>query len=210
MHTAKRRGFMETPQGVPLTDDQTSRLAGTSKGDLIRCKEELLLNGVPSIEEETGVMYCRRMVKDTQKAEKCSAKGKSGGGNPNWKKNKENIINKIPEARSHISLKVTFKGQFNGISGDNRDMIEEVLNCVPEFGRLDPASLLKAIHDAGENPRIKENHDEFVRDMRNSRKLPNIPAKKYAAYLQSDGMPNKKKSQKPQTTFVGRTAGEDS
>jgi uncharacterized phage protein (TIGR02220 family) len=121
MHSAKRRGYLETPQGQPLTDDHTARLMATFKGDLLRCKEELLLHGVPSVEDGTGVWYCRRMVKETQKAEKCSESGRRGGGNPNI--NKENINKEdIPEARSHISLKVTFKGRdflevFNEITG---------------------------------------------------------------------------------------------
>lgn len=110
MHSAKRRGFLETPQGQALTDDQTSRLIGAFKDDLYRCKNELILHGVPSVEESTGVWYCRRMVKETQKAEKCSVSGRKGGGNPSLNKEiyKEEI--QKPEARSHISLKATFKG----------------------------------------------------------------------------------------------------
>ena len=36
MHGAKRCGFLETQAGKPLTDDETSRLTGTFKGDLYR------------------------------------------------------------------------------------------------------------------------------------------------------------------------------
>ena len=90
MHSAKRRGYMETPQGQPLTDEQTARLIGTFKQDVLTLRNELKEHGVPSFEEETGIMYCRRMVKDTEKAEKFSKLGKIGGGNPNLKKNKDN------------------------------------------------------------------------------------------------------------------------
>lgn len=107
MHNAKRRGFLETPQGVQLDDEQTSRLIGAFKDDLYRCKAELLVHGIPSVDEETGIWYCRRMVKETLKAQKCSDAGRSGGGNPILnKENKEDI----PDTRHHISLKETFKG----------------------------------------------------------------------------------------------------
>ena len=107
MHSAQRRGFLESPKGHKLDDEQLARLTCTFKGDVYRCKSELLKHGVPSICEETGVWYCRRMVRETKKSEKCSQAGKYGGGNPDVtisKKNKE----RIPEY--HISLNVTFKG----------------------------------------------------------------------------------------------------
>lgn len=124
MHNAKRRGFMETPQGAPLSDDQAARLIGTSKGDVERLRGELLEHGVPSVDDDSGVMYCRRMIKDTQKAEKCSAAGKKNGGSPLLRKNKENTDIRIPETRNHISLEVTSKG---GLSGGNKESSEEFL-----------------------------------------------------------------------------------
>ena len=132
MHSAKRRGYLETPQGQPLTDDHTARLMATFKGDLYRCKEELLLHGVPSVDEETGIWYCRRMVKETQKAEKCSESGRRGGGNPNI--NKENINKEyIPEARSHISLKVPFEETFKGQDEDAFRVCMDVLKLDQSF-----------------------------------------------------------------------------
>lgn len=118
MHNAKRRGYLESPQGLPLDDDQTSRLIGTFKGDLYRCKQELLLHGVPSIEPETGVWFCRRMVKETSKAEKCSEAAKRGGGNPHLKADTEY---QIPDTRDHISLKVPFKGDVYTSSGNDEE-----------------------------------------------------------------------------------------
>jgi len=187
MHCAKRRGFFETPQGQPLSDDQAARLIGTSKGDVLRLRDELKEHGVPSFEEETGIMYCRRMVKDTIKAEKCSVAGKKNGGSPLLKKNKDNTD--IPEARSHISLEVTFKGQ---ISGLHASMIEDVLNCRPEFANINPESLLTEIHKAGDNPLLDKNHAEFIADMANSINPPDIPVKKYRNYLNSAGKPQKR------------------
>lgn len=109
MHNAKRRGYLESPSGAPLDESQRLRLMGTFKGEAERCEDELLQHGVPSIEEGTGIWYCRRMVKETAKAEKCSKAGKKGGGSPILTTNTTNT--EVPEARSHISLKGTFKGE---------------------------------------------------------------------------------------------------
>jgi hypothetical protein len=71
-------------------------------------------------------------------------------------------------------------------------MIKEVLTCRPEFVKVKPEALLRAIHDAGKNPRLMENHAEFLADMSNAIKPPNIPPKLYASYLQSDGIYGRK------------------
>jgi len=73
------------------------------------------------------------------------------------------------------------------ISDADAAMIEEVLNCRPEFAKVKPEAIYRAIHEARSNPRLKENHAEFVSDMANSLKPPTIPAKLYASYLQSSG-----------------------
>lgn len=110
MHNANRRGYLESPQGHPLSDEDIMRLTGTFKGDLYRCKSELLKHGVPSVCEESGIWYCRRMVKEAIKAKKCAEAGKMGGGNPALIRHSLKKIKKIPDTRYHISLKVTFKG----------------------------------------------------------------------------------------------------
>ena len=104
MHNAARKGFLEAPNGIKYEDDDIAKIIGTFKGDVYRCKQELLKHGIPSVEEETGVWYCRRMVKEEAKAIKCANAGKKGGGSPLIKE----VIN---NTRYHISLKVTFKGQ---------------------------------------------------------------------------------------------------
>ena len=76
---------------------------------------------------------------------------------------------------------------------DHAKMIKDVLNCRPEFKNVKPEALLKAIHDAGENPRLMENHKEFIADMGNEIQPPNNPPKKYGRYLQNDGLRQKKK-----------------
>ena len=82
MHGAKRRGYMETPFGVPINDDQLARLIGTFKGEIMPLKDELTAQGIPGICENTGIWYSRRMVKETEKSEKCGEAGRRGGGSP--------------------------------------------------------------------------------------------------------------------------------
>jgi len=112
MHTAKRYGYLETPTGAPFEDETMSRLIGTSKDDLYRLKSELLTAGIPSVEDVTGIWFSRRMVKEKQKAEKCSEAGKKGGGNPSLASHPNTNTNdiQIPDTRNHISINVTFKG----------------------------------------------------------------------------------------------------
>ena len=124
MHNAARRGFLESPNGQKYSDDDLARLMATFKGDVYRCKQELLKHSVPSVEEKTGVWYCRRMVKEKEKADKCAAAGKRGGGSPL-------IKDSIKNTRYHISLKVTFKGQ-------------EYSNVFDAFWKLYPRKVGKA------------------------------------------------------------------
>jgi len=114
MQCAKRYGYLETQSGKPLTDDETSRLIGTNKDDLYTLKQELLDHDVPSVEEDTGIWYCRRMVREEQKRNKCSNAGKSGGGNPALRSSSSlkdtDTIFQNPDTRSHISINATYKG----------------------------------------------------------------------------------------------------
>ena len=126
MHSAKRRGYLETTQGAPLNVDDISRLIGTFKGDVYRCMEELLKAGVPSVCEESGTWYCRRMVNESRKAEKCSLAGRRGGGSPKLRNNTTKTD--IPEARSHISLKVTFKGAIDALRKEQS--IENAISAI--------------------------------------------------------------------------------
>jgi hypothetical protein len=114
MHMAARRGYLETPSGKPINEEQLARLSGTFIGEIKGLKEELLEHGIPSVEESTGIWYSRRMVKESKKADKCSEAGKRGGGNPllreNTRDQSSDTKDQIPDTRDHISLKGTFKG----------------------------------------------------------------------------------------------------
>jgi hypothetical protein len=120
MHSAKRHGFLETVNGKPYTDEQIARLTGTFIGEIKGIKQELIDHEIPSTEEKTGIWYCRRMVKDEEKREKCGEAGRMGGGNPALKSSDKDIILQIPDTRNHISIKAPFKGDLyrSSPSGD--------------------------------------------------------------------------------------------
>ena len=82
MHDAERRGYLETSTGKPITDEMLARLIGADKGDVYRCRLKVVEEKILSEEENTGILYSRKMVKDAEKASKCSKAGRKGGGNP--------------------------------------------------------------------------------------------------------------------------------
>jgi hypothetical protein len=138
------------------------------------------------------------MVKDAVKSEKCATAARKGGGNPSLRTSLPKYNKDREETRNHISLKATFKGA----STASLSMVEEVLNCRPEFAGLDPAPFFQAIHVAKDNPRLNENHAEFVANMANSLELPKVPVRTYANYLNSAGKPGADMAgQSPEAAF---------
>lgn len=123
MHQGRRRGYLETPSGRPIKGDDLARLTGTFKGELQGLMDELLGHGIPSVEEETGVWYSRRMVAEQAKAEKCSEAGRRGGGNPSLKEESDTRY-QIPDTRYHISLKVPYKGANKGAKPYSEEFLE--------------------------------------------------------------------------------------
>ncbi len=81
MHLCARRGYLLAASGTPLTPDQLARLTGCSAEEVSRLLAELRSSGVFSCTTD-GAIYCRRMVRDEGKRERCSSAGKKGGGNP--------------------------------------------------------------------------------------------------------------------------------
>jgi hypothetical protein len=124
MHEAQRRGYLETSMGKPICDDMLARLTGTFKGDVYRCKQELIDSGVVSVDEK-GIIYSRKMVRESQKAEKCSEAGRRGGGNPLLNEEDESIEDKKIE---DICTKGTFKGD---VCKTNGGLFESFWNCYP-------------------------------------------------------------------------------
>ena len=82
MFESSRRGKLIFPNGTPITEDAVARMLGLDKQRYSSIQRKLLEYGVASIEPETGVLYCRRMVRDAELSKKRAEAGKLGG-NPN-------------------------------------------------------------------------------------------------------------------------------
>ncbi len=101
MHEAAPRGSLLV-NGAPVTDRQLAALAGSTPREVTACLSELEEAGVFS--RDSGVIFSRRMRRDTEKAERDKANGK-GGGNPRLKGEDNGGVNprdkaQEPEARS--------------------------------------------------------------------------------------------------------------
>ena len=202
MNNSKRKGFLEDAKGAPLSIDLIGRLTGADKGESYGLVLELTEMGVLSTEDNTGIIYCRRMVRDDEKSKKGRETG-SRGGNPaltvqNPPHSTPEYKSYIPEVRSHISLRVTLNPTLKGLEPAAAAMVEEVINCRPEFSKLNQEQIAQAIHNAAENPIREQNHAEFISDMVNSLKLPNVPVKLYAKYLSGTGKPGAEGTAEPE------------
>ena len=78
MHQSNRRGYLEYPNGAPITPVQLARLVGHGLDEVAALLQELDERGVYSYTPE-GVIYSRRMVRDEEKRQKCMEAGKRGG-----------------------------------------------------------------------------------------------------------------------------------
>ncbi|WP_138223398.1 hypothetical protein [Nibricoccus aquaticus] len=82
MWKSPRRGYLEVSAGVPVSVLQLARLIGETQRTVAALIAELESAGVFSREENTGVIFSRRIVKDMAFLDACSAAGRKGGGNP--------------------------------------------------------------------------------------------------------------------------------
>jgi hypothetical protein len=112
-----------TAGGKAMTDEQVARLIGTDIGTYKGAVETLIAAGIPSFTVD-GVMYSRRLVRDSERYIAASQAGHKGGGNPNLKHKKRDtedqkseIIDQKPEATQPIKVPFidTFKGRIGAI-----------------------------------------------------------------------------------------------
>lgn len=104
MHEAEPRGHLLV-NGQPVTERQLAALVGVTQRELASLLSELESSGVFSRDGET--IFSRRMLRDTEKAARDKANGKTGG-HPDLKRgvnpNRPRPVNgedkaQIPEAR---------------------------------------------------------------------------------------------------------------
>lgn len=80
MHGSERRGVLVL-NGQAMSDETIARLLGLDKQILTTTLTILLTSGVASRDDETGAIYCRRMVRD-EYIRKVRSEAGSRGGNP--------------------------------------------------------------------------------------------------------------------------------
>jgi hypothetical protein len=83
MFESAHRGFLELPNGEPMTAIHLGRMTGVEHGEVQSLLQELETAGVFS-RTERGTIYSRRMLRDESKRVKCTEAGKRGG-NPTLK-----------------------------------------------------------------------------------------------------------------------------
>src|SRR5206468_817720 len=69
MSESSRRGYLQNRLGKPYSTEQLSRMIGLDNQNLEACLTELLDGGVMSVEQDSGVFFSRRMVRDEQLSE---------------------------------------------------------------------------------------------------------------------------------------------
>lgn len=82
MFESPERGKLIFRTGTPIPEDAVARALGLDKQKVNQILSKLLEYGVASKDEETGIIYCRRMVRDAELSQKRAEAGKMGG-NPN-------------------------------------------------------------------------------------------------------------------------------
>jgi hypothetical protein len=78
MHRSHRRGYLQDRHGRPFTAADVSDLAGVTLDEALLGLEQLKANEVVSV-TRNGVIFSRRMDRETALAKKRSAAGKKGG-----------------------------------------------------------------------------------------------------------------------------------
>jgi hypothetical protein len=114
MAASDRYGYLER-QGRPMTDEELSRSCGLPVAEIAAARPVLLADGIPSIEPETGIWFCRRMVDDDHRRSALSEAGKRGGGNPLLASSPlATDAASEPRTQNPSKCKGPFKGTFKG------------------------------------------------------------------------------------------------
>ena len=109
MFESPERGKLIFRTGTPIPEDAVARALGLDKQKVNQILSKLLAYGVASKEEDTGIIYCRRMVRDAELSKKRAEAGKMGG-NPNLLNQNSSKLeakqkqNRTPSSSYSISL----------------------------------------------------------------------------------------------------------
>lgn len=112
MFESAERGKLVFGSGNPMPEDAVARSLGLDRQRYVQILRKLLDYGVASKDEKTGIIFCRRMVRDAELSKKRAECGKLGG-NPNLlnqksskreaKSNQNGKQNPTPSSSSSIS-----------------------------------------------------------------------------------------------------------
>ena len=154
MFESAERGKLVFGTGTPMPEDAVARSLGLDRQRYVQILRKLLDYGVASKEEETGIIYCRRMVRDAELSRKRAECGKLGG-NPNLlnqnsskreaKSNQNGKQNPTPSSSSSISL----KKEKNKKEKELEESAERIWQAYPKKdGKLEGIkAILKRLHE---------------------------------------------------------------
>lgn len=154
MFESAERGKLVFGTGTPMPEDAVARSLGLDRQRYVQILRKLLDYGVASKEEETGIIYCRRMVRDAELSRKRAECGKLGG-NPNLlnqnsskreaKPNQNGKQNPTPSSSSSISL----KKEKNKKEKELEEAAERIWQAYPKKdGKLEGIkAILKRLHE---------------------------------------------------------------
>lgn len=114
MARSNRRGYLELAGGIKPTSEQIARLLGRSVAEIEPLLDELKQAGTFSI-DESGIIYSRRIVRDTESYNQAVMFGKKGG-NPRLKNRDKGGINGTVRSHQQPSLGSGFWISSSGFS----------------------------------------------------------------------------------------------
>lgn len=154
MFESAERGKLVFGSGTPMPEDAVARSLGLDRQRYVQILRKLLDYGVASKDEKTGIIFCRRMVRDAELSKKRAECGKLGG-NPNLlnqnsskreaKSNQNGKQNPTPSSSSSISL----KKENNKKEKNLEDAAERIWQAYPKKdGKLEGIkAILKRLHE---------------------------------------------------------------
>ncbi len=137
MWQSPRPGYLCDHNGAPLSDEIASKSARVSLRKFRSLRDELREKGVFS-EDENGVMYSRKMVRDEEKRRKCSDAGKAGGGNPRLKVTSKRPFKAESESESE-SNPLPPAGEEGG------EVVSQIRQAFKSLGVHDPTAADKTV-----------------------------------------------------------------
>lgn len=154
MFESAERGKLVFGSGTPMPEDAVARSLGLDRQRYVQILRKLLDYGVASKDEKTGIIFCRRMVRDAELSKKRAECGKRGG-NPNLlnqnsskreaKSNQNGKQNPTPSSSSSISLKKEKIKKEKNLE----DAAERIWQAYPKKdGKLESIkAILKRLHE---------------------------------------------------------------